>query len=81
MYGEYQSSNLVEMDYARLAEDFGCHGLRVSEPDQLAPAIRAANEERPRPSVIDVVVTRGPSKMLPGVDSRTLKVTKGDRPV
>jgi acetolactate synthase-1/2/3 large subunit len=31
--------------------------------------------------VIDVVVTRDPAKMLPGVDNRTLKVTKGDRPV
>jgi acetolactate synthase-1/2/3 large subunit len=81
MYGEYQSSDLIEMDYSKLAEDFGCHGIRVSDPDDLAPAIRAANEERSRPSVIDVVVTRDPSKMLPGVDSRTLKVTKGDRPV
>jgi acetolactate synthase-1/2/3 large subunit len=28
-----------------------------------------------------VVVTRDPAKMLPGVDSRALKVEKGDRPV
>lgn len=81
MYGEYQSSDLIEMDYAKLAEDFGCHGIRVDDPDGLAPAIRAANAERSRPSVIDVIVTRDPSKMLPGVDSRTMKVTKGDRPV
>jgi acetolactate synthase-1/2/3 large subunit len=26
-------------------------------------------------------VTRDPAKMLPGVDNRTLTVTKGDRPV
>lgn len=81
MYGEYQSSDLIEMDYAKLAEDFGCHGIRVDDPEQLAPAIRAANAERSRPSVVDVIVTRDPSKMLPGVDSRTMKVTKGDRPV
>lgn len=81
MYGEYQSSDLIEMNYAAIAEDFGCHGIRVTDPDDLAPAIRAANAERGRPSVIDVVVTRDPAKMLPGVDSRTLKVTKGDRPV
>lgn len=81
MYGAYQSADLVEMNYAAIAEDFGCHGIRVERPDQLAPAIRAANAERSRPSVIDVVVTRDPAKMLPGVDNRTLKVTKGDRPV
>lgn len=81
MYGAYQSADLIEMNYARIAEDFGCHGTRVEHPDQLAPAIRAANAERSRPSVIDVVVTRDPEKMLPGVDNRTLKVTKGDRPV
>lgn len=81
MYGAYQSADLVEMNYANIAEDFGCHGIRVEHPDALAPAIRAANEERSRPSVIDVVVTRDPAKMLPGVDNRTLKITKGDRPV
>jgi len=81
VYGEYQSSDLVEMNYAKIAEDMGCHGIRVEDPEDLADAIRAGNEERTRPSVIDVVVTRDPSKMLPGVDNRTLKVTKGDRPV
>lgn len=81
MYGDYQSSDLIEMNYANIAEDFGCHGIRVEEPEQLASAIRAANAERNKPSIIDVVVTRDPAKMLPGVDNRTLKVTKGDRPV
>lgn len=81
MYGEYQSSDLIEMNYAKIAEDFGCHGIRVDDPEKLADAIREANAERTRPSVIDVVVTRDPAKMLPGVDNRTLKVTKGDRPV
>ncbi len=81
MYGSYQSSDLVEMDYAGIAESFGAHGIRVDDPGKLAAAIRAANNERSRPSVIDVVVTRDPARMLPGVDSRTIKVTKGDRPV
>jgi acetolactate synthase-1/2/3 large subunit len=31
--------------------------------------------------VLDIVVTRDPAKMLPGVDSRTLVVNKGDRPI
>jgi acetolactate synthase-1/2/3 large subunit len=33
------------------------------------------------PTVIDVVVTRDPARMLPAADSRALKVEKGDRPV
>ena len=81
MYGDYQSSDLIEMNYAEIAKDFGCQGIRVEDPEEIAPAIRAANEERTVPSIIDVVVTRDPAKMLPGVDNRTLKVTKGDRPV
>ncbi len=28
----------------------------------------------------DVVVTRDPAKMLPGVDARTLEIEPGDRP-
>ncbi|MCY6379410.1 thiamine pyrophosphate-binding protein [Hoeflea prorocentri] len=81
MYGSYQSSDLVEMNYAEIAKSFGAHGIRVDDPEKLAPAIREANAERSKPSVIDVVVTRDPAKMLPGVDSRTIKVKKGDRPV
>ncbi len=81
MYGHYQSADLIEMNYAEIAKDFGCQGIRVTDPEQLAPAIRTANAERSCTSVIDVVVTRDPAKMLPAADSRTLKVTKGDRPV
>lgn len=81
VYGAYQSSDLVEMNYAEIAKDFGCQGFRVDDSEKLGPAIRAANAERSRPSVIDVVVTRDPARMLPGVDNRTLKVNKGDRPV
>jgi acetolactate synthase-1/2/3 large subunit len=29
--------------------------------------------------VIDVMVTRDPSRMLPAVDNRTVQVKKGDR--
>jgi acetolactate synthase-1/2/3 large subunit len=31
------------------------------------------------PTVVDVVVTRDPAKMLPGVDNRAAKIKKGDR--
>ncbi len=81
VYGKYQSSELVEMNYAKIADAFGCHGIRVEDPDKLADAIRAGMAETSRPTVIAVVVTRDPVKMLPAVDNRVLKVEKGDRPV
>jgi acetolactate synthase-1/2/3 large subunit len=81
MYGQggYQSSDLDEIDYAGVAKALGCAGIRVEKPGQLAPALESGFEQRDRPTVIDVVVTRDPAKMLPGVDSRTATVEKGDR--
>jgi acetolactate synthase-1/2/3 large subunit len=81
VYGAYQSSELVEMNYANIANAFGCHGIRVEDPEKLGDAIDAGLAEREKPTVIDVVVTRHPAKMLPAVDNRVLKVEKGDRPV
>ncbi len=77
--GNYQSSDLIELDYARIAEDFGAKGIRVEDPGLLSAAIAAGLAERSRPTVIDIVVTRDPAKMLPGVDNRTVTVKKGDR--
>jgi acetolactate synthase-1/2/3 large subunit len=79
--GNYQSSDLVEMDYATIAKGFGCHGIRVSDPEKLAGALREGLDNTSTPTVIDAVVTRDPAKMLPAADNRTLKVQKGDRPV
>ena len=79
--GNYQSSDLVEMDYALIAKGFGCHGIRVSDPEKLAVAIKEGLANTSSPTVIDCIVTRDPAKMLPAADNRTLKVTKGDRPV
>ena len=81
MYGEgsYQSSDLAETNYAEIAEAMGCHGQRVETPGELAPALEAAFAETSRPSVIDVMVTRDPARMLPAVDNRAVKVKKGDR--
>ena len=81
MYGEgnYQSSDLAETNYAKVAEAMGCHGVRVEEPGELEGALKAAFAERNRPSVIDVMVTRDPARMLPAVDNRTVQVKKGDR--
>jgi acetolactate synthase-1/2/3 large subunit len=79
--GNYQSSDLAEMDYAAIARAMGCKGIRVEDPNKLAAALRDGLENTASPTVLDVVVTRDPAKMLPGVDNRMLTVTKGDRPV
>jgi len=77
--GSYQSSDLREINYASVAESLGCRGIRVEHPDRLADAIRTGLAETERPVVLDVVVTRDPAKMLPGVDNRTVQAKKGDR--
>ncbi len=79
--GKYESFDLHEMNYAAVAQAMGCRGIRVEVPDDLAGAFKLALTERDRPTVIDVVVTRDPSRMLPAADNRSLKVTAGDRPV
>ena len=81
MYGQggYQSSDLVEMHYANIATAMGCNGIRVEDPDRLAGAIESGLNTGHIPTIIDVVVTREPGQMLPGVDSRTVTVKEGDR--
>lgn len=80
MYGgRYQSSDLEEVNYAKAAEALGCHGIRVENPGDLAAAFKAGIAEKDRPTVVDVVVTRDPAKMLPAVDNRTAQIKKGDR--
>jgi acetolactate synthase-1/2/3 large subunit len=77
--GRYQSSDLVEMDYAAIARAMGCTGIRIEDPDRLGEALRTGLGERTRPTVLDVVVTRDPSRMLPAVDNRTVEIRQGDR--
>ena len=55
-------------------------GPVLERPGDLAGLLTGI-EETDRPTVIDMIVTRDPAKMLPAVDSRVLKVEKGDRPV
>jgi acetolactate synthase-1/2/3 large subunit len=78
--GNYQSSDLVETNYADVARAFGCRGIRVEDPAELDKAVATGLTERDRPTVIDVVVTRDPARMLPAADNRALQVKAGDRP-
>ncbi len=77
--GRYQSSDLVEMDYAAIARAMGCSGIRIEDPNRLGEALRTGLAERTRPTVLDVVVTRDPARMLPAVDNRTVEIKQGDR--
>jgi acetolactate synthase-1/2/3 large subunit len=77
--GHYQSADLVEMDYAAIARAMGCVGIRIDDPARLGEALKAGLGERGRPTVLDVVVTRDPARMLPAVDNRTVEIRQGDR--
>ena len=81
MYGEgaYQSSDLEETNYAEAAEALGCKGIRVEDPNEISKAISIGLKHKGCPTIIDLVVTRDPAKMLPGVDNRAATIKKGDR--
>ena len=79
MGGKFQSSDLHELNYANLADNFGATGIRVEDPDKLSDALRQGMERDDGPTVIDMVVTRDPKQMLPGVDNRAVEAKKGDR--
>jgi acetolactate synthase-1/2/3 large subunit len=76
--GTYHASDLSETNYAAAAQALGCNGIRVEDPAELAEAL-AKSLKLSGPTVLDVVVTRDPAKMLPGVDNRAVKIKKGDR--
>lgn len=77
--GSYQSSDLAETNYANVARALGCNGIRVEDPAAIQAALQAAYACKDRPTILDVVVTRDPAHMLPGVDSRAAKIKPGDR--
>lgn len=79
--GHYQSSDLREVDYAAVARHFGCEGVRIEGPADLSSALTASLSGTGAPTVLDVMVTRNPAEMLPGVDSRAIAATEGDRPL
>jgi len=76
--GAYHASDLVETDYAAVANALGCTGVRITDPARLAGALRQALVTS-GPTILDVVVTRDPARMLPGVDNRAVIIKKGDR--
>ncbi|MBW1691944.1 MAG: thiamine pyrophosphate-binding protein, partial [Deltaproteobacteria bacterium] len=49
------ASILPETNYAKIAQAFGCEGLRVDKPQDLAPALRKAISSK-RSTVLDVII-------------------------
>ncbi len=47
------ASEFIETDFAQIARAFGCQGVNVRDPTELAPAIRQAFQASV-PTVIDV---------------------------
>ena len=70
---KYQSSDLTLLDFASIAREIGWDGVRVDDPESLPDALEAAILAPSRPTLVDVRVTRDPSKMLPGIDPRVLQ--------
>ena len=50
----------IDTNFAAIAQGFGCQGIRVEKPQDIAPAIEKA-KTADVPTVIDVVVSRNES--------------------
>lgn len=68
--GDYISVDLTDISYAEIAKNCGCYGARITNPEQLEPEFKNALT-RTIPTVLEVMVTTDPAKMLPGKDDRT----------
>jgi len=81
MYGgRFLSVDFEDVEYAELARSLGCHGIRVDVPEGLSAAFREAFEAQADvPVVLDVRTTIDPSRMLPGIDSRTRPAGAGSQ--
>ena len=73
MFKRYQSSDLLDMNYAEIFKSMGGRGVRVETPEALEGALRDGIAEKAAPVLIDMVTTRDPDFMLPAADARTRK--------
>jgi len=63
--GRYSATILKEINFAEIARAFGAMGIRVTEKEELVPALDSAFEY-PGPAVVDVVVEQE-EKVIPMV--------------
>lgn len=45
-------------DFVRLAESYGAHGIRVSQADEIAPALETAKQTKNAPTIIEFLIER-----------------------
>jgi len=65
----YQSADFIPIRFDRLAEEFGCRGVKIDHADQLLPELKKALESG-RPTILDVPTVKDPGSMLPSQDAR-----------
>ena len=58
-----------DLDYAKIAESFGCLGIRVEKPGDIRAALETALKSK-RPTIINVVSTPEAHPDLPWTPSR-----------
>ncbi len=65
------ATEFMDTDHAKIAQAFGCEGIRVEKPQELAPAVKQAIASR-KPTVIDVIIQReeGLAKIRGGLARR-----------
>jgi len=52
-----EASEFTDIDFAAVARAFGAHGERVTDPDEIVPALRRA-EDSGRPAVVEIITSR-----------------------
>lgn len=68
--GHFQSVDYRDLPFAEIAKAMGARGQRVRSREEFSRALEEALSSD-APFVIDVMVTRDPARMLPGIDART----------
>jgi acetolactate synthase-1/2/3 large subunit len=51
------ASEFIDTNYAKIAEGFGCQGIRVEKPEGIGPALKKALESD-KPTVVDVMTDK-----------------------
>jgi acetolactate synthase-1/2/3 large subunit len=65
----YQSADYTPIRFDKVAEGFGCYGVKIEDLSQLIPELNKALESG-KPAVIEVATSRDPGQMLPKADAR-----------
>jgi acetolactate synthase-1/2/3 large subunit len=78
------TDTIMVPDFVKLAEAYGCLGIRVEKEEEIDAAIRLAIETNDRPVVIDFIVSRD-SMVWPmvaaGVSNDEVQYARDARPV